>query len=137
MHLHGHDFAILQTSYMPYGQGPIMLNKANPSRRDVVYVPNTGFVVIVFKTENPGNWLIHCHTATYASGGLAMQILERQADANALWPHATSPAIKAAQDLCSAWNSWTYDCTNLWPGLVNGTYPACDNATTVQNDSGI
>lgn len=140
MHLHGHDFAIVQTSTEPYN-GTVTPNLVNPLRRDVVSLPGKGFVVIAFKTDNPGNWLMHCHIAFHAAGGLALQILERQSDANVIWPPGQSPALQEAQRVCGNWNSWSYDCRNQWPGNVNTTecpvYPACLNATELQNDSGI
>jgi len=40
-----------------------------------------GFIVIAFKAKNPGLWLMRCYIADYAEAGLALQILERQADA--------------------------------------------------------
>ena len=77
MHLHGHDFAILQVSTTPY-TGDIKPKTNNPARRDVVLLPKNGFVVIAFKTDNPGTWLMHCHIALHASSGLGLQLMERQ-----------------------------------------------------------
>lgn len=112
----------------------------NPPRRDVVLIPPSGFVVIAFKTDNPGNWLMHCHIAFHASMGLALQVLERQSDANKLWPPG-SPAIKAAEDLCDTWDTFFDDCRNWWPGYdpVTQEYPACDGIRPLvfQDDSGI
>lgn len=92
---------------------------------------------------------MHCHIAFHASAGLALQIMERQADANNRWPPGNSPALAAAQHTCAKWNDWAYDCKNYWPGpktvefVKDGkkkkkiVYPACDNATILQNDSGV
>lgn len=91
----------------------------NPPRRDVVLLPADGFVVIAFKTDNPGNWLMHCHIAFHASWGLAMQILERQKDANSLFPKPDYPAIKEAERVCAKWKEWS------------------TNAAIIQDDSGI
>ena len=70
--------------------------------------------------------------------------MERQADANAIWPPGKSAALTAANRLCAPWNSWAYDCRNYWPGNTNpdggddiGNFPACVNATILQNDSGV
>jgi hypothetical protein len=92
-----------------------------------------GFAVIAFKTDNPGTWLMHCHIAFHASGGLALQILERQADANNLWPWSTSKAIENARELCDSWNTWYGNCTNWWPGDGSG----CVQGAEFQDDSGI
>ncbi|KAH7026696.1 multicopper oxidase-domain-containing protein, partial [Microdochium trichocladiopsis] len=109
IHLHGHDFAILQQAEnqrYPDDPSKLQLNLQNPARRDVVLLPTNGFIVIAFKSDNPGNWLLHCHIAFHASEGLAFQILERQADANALWPHGDSPALAEAERVCGNWDKW-------------------------------
>lgn len=61
IHLHGHDFAILQQSTQKYSPDRLNLTLSNPPRRDVVLLPVDGFVVIAFKSDNPGTWLMHCH----------------------------------------------------------------------------
>jgi len=68
-------------------------------------MPNNGFIIIAFKADNPGSWLLHCHIAEHASKGLALQILERQADAAKMWPPG-SPVIEEAATLCSSWTAW-------------------------------
>jgi FtsP/CotA-like multicopper oxidase with cupredoxin domain len=35
----------------------------NPTRRDTTMLPAWGWVVVAFKTGNPGAWLFHCHVA--------------------------------------------------------------------------
>ncbi|KAK4182965.1 multicopper oxidase-domain-containing protein [Podospora australis] len=125
LHLHGHDFAILQVSNAPCpaldaGDVPLSLRLQNPARRDVVLVPNGGFVVIAFKTDNPGNWLMHCHIAKHAASGLGLQILERREDALKRWPDAnTSHAVSEAERVCKNWRAW-------WPGSFE-----------IQDDSGV
>ena len=126
IHLHGHDFAILQVSKTPYQAGDITktcpgnenFTCINPARRDVVMLPpgNGGYVVIAFKADNPGSWLMHCHIAYHASGGLALQILERLPDAKKNFP-PNGPARRNAQKVCDKWTPW-------WEG-------------NVQDDSGI
>ncbi|KAK3358671.1 multicopper oxidase-domain-containing protein, partial [Lasiosphaeria hispida] len=62
IHLHGHDFAILQQAEnTPYTAANIRPNRLNPPRRDVVLMPTSGFIIIAFKADNPGSWLMHCH----------------------------------------------------------------------------
>lgn len=91
---------------MTYDPANIRVNRLNPPRRDVVLLPTSGFVIIAFKADNPGSWLMHCHIAEHASIGLALQILERQWDAAAFWPLATSHAIEMARTLCKNWTDW-------------------------------
>lgn len=81
MHLHGHDFLILGAS--ADGAGPFtaadksQLRANNPTRRDVTMLPASGWLVLAFKTDNPGGWLFHCHIAWHVSGGLSVDFLER------------------------------------------------------------
>jgi hypothetical protein len=80
---------------------------------------------------------MHCHIARHASEGLAMQILERREDANAIWPFHSSPAIARARALCVNWNKWHNDCTNYWPGGQAGCARNASSAFAFQDDSGI
>jgi len=117
IHLHGHDFAILQQIENATFPAKLNLTLDNPPRRDVVLLPTDGYVVIAFKTDNPGTWLMHCHIAYHASFGLALQIMERQQAAAAIWPSVTrSHALQTAQNGCNNWNEWWGNCTNWWPG---------------------
>lgn len=54
MHLHGHDFWVLGSGYGKFSNTTSQLNLVNPPRRDVVMLPASGWVVIAFKTDNPG-----------------------------------------------------------------------------------
>ncbi|KKZ61340.1 hypothetical protein EMCG_04059 [[Emmonsia] crescens] len=79
IHLHGHDFSILGTGRGDF-PGAERLNFTNPPRRDVIMLPDRGWVAIAFPTDNPGAWLVHCHIAWHAHEGLAVQFLERSSD---------------------------------------------------------
>ena len=120
IHLHGHDFAILTqvtNATLPTDPSKLNLKWDNPPRRDVVLLPTDGYVIIAFKTDNPGSWLMHCHIADHASGGLALQIIERQKDAANIWPSLNaSQALRTATAGCRKWNEWWGNCTNWWPG---------------------
>lgn len=76
IHLHGHDFALLEQSSKPYNASTARPKRDNPPRRDVVLLPRGGYIHIAFKADNPGAWLVHCHIAFHASSGLALQIIE-------------------------------------------------------------
>ncbi|KAM0289640.1 hypothetical protein ACHAO9_005929 [Fusarium lateritium] len=116
IHLHGHDFAILQQEGgQLYDPSKLNLKLDNPPRRDVVLLPRGGFVVIAFKADNPGVWLMHCHIARHASEGLAMQILERQPDANRLFP-VGSPNMVEAERVCREWETWEHTQANFFEG---------------------
>jgi FtsP/CotA-like multicopper oxidase with cupredoxin domain len=85
MHLHGHDFLVLGHSPSPASALTIFsdadkssLSFDNPTRRDVTMLPANGWVVLAFKADNPGNWLMHCHIAWHVSGGLSVDFLEQR-----------------------------------------------------------
>jgi hypothetical protein len=139
IHLHGHDFALLQQAEaQKVDYGNLQLKFDNPPRRDVVLLPRNGFVVIAFKTDNPDAWLLHCHIAKHAAEGLAMQILERQKDADKIWPWGTSKAIAAAKETCKQWDQWHKNCENWWPGGKAGCARKEDDPVfSFQDDSGI
>jgi len=135
IHLHGHDFAILQQIENATFPDKLSLQLKNPPRRDVVLLPTDGYVVIAFKTDNPGTWLVHCHIADHAAAGLAMQILEQQQSARDIWPSVKeSHALQTAQRGCFKWNDWWGNCTNWWPGDGSSCQHGGDEASP---DSGI
>ena len=120
MHLHGHDFVVLGRSpdVQPGSQQRFVFSAAdlsrlrgnNPTRRDVTMLPAKGWVLIAFKSDNPGAWLFHCHIAWHVSGGLSVQYLERP---NELRQRIT-PADRTMHDNnCNAWRA--YWPTNPFP----------------------
>ncbi|KAN0090500.1 multicopper oxidase [Hyaloscypha variabilis] len=83
-HLHGFDFYVI-TSYEGKGGwdyynpftpsrsprgGPFNLH--NPIRKDTVYVPPWGYVVIRFLADNTGIWALHCHILWHQASGMSM-----------------------------------------------------------------
>jgi hypothetical protein len=139
IHLHGHDFAILEQAenkiWDPYNMN---LKLINPPRRDVVLLPSNGYVVIAFKADNPGPWLIHCHIAFHISGGLGMQIMENQPGAFDIWPD-NSRAIAEARRVCRNWNAWYLNKDN-WaykPKSVGGECTEKNIDWCFQDDSGV
>ena len=119
MHLHGHDFWVLGKDTGVYDASTANLTFANAPRRDVVLLPGSGWVVIAFKTDNPGvctavvtlyaccsdskikAWLMHCHIAWYTSEGLAVQVLERESEMVALIDG------DSLNSTCQAWDTYT------------------------------
>ncbi len=94
-------------------------------------MPRNGYIVIAFNADNPGAWLLHCHIAFHISKGLGLLILERQDDANAIWPKGDSDALAEAEIVCKNWESF-YD--NWMPE------PDCrelNKELCFQDDSGI
>ncbi|KAL9101251.1 MAG: hypothetical protein Q9187_009265 [Circinaria calcarea] len=123
IHLHGHDFAILKQSETPYPGPTVNLTLNNPPRRDVALLPAGGYLIIAFKSDNPGSWLLHCHIAWHASSGLALQILERQ-DEVVIEPGS----LKETERVCRNWRSWFADTGNYWKA---------GDVEAFQDDSGI
>jgi hypothetical protein len=82
IHLHGHDFLVLGTGAGKFNAATMMgqLNFNNPIRRDVEQMPGSGWLVMAFKTDNPGCWLMHCHIGWHVAMGLGIQFLERKND---------------------------------------------------------
>ncbi|KAF8241757.1 hypothetical protein K440DRAFT_608195 [Wilcoxina mikolae CBS 423.85] len=104
IHLHGHDFAILAqgTGEWDSLDPKPVLSLNNPARRDVALLPATGYLVIAFKTDNPGIWLMHCHIAWHSSSGFALQIVERQSEIRAT---VTNPDL--IKETCEFWKKFT------------------------------
>lgn len=113
-HLHGHDFVVLgrspdvtpasQTRYVfdSAVDGP-RLRGTNAVRRDVTMLPARGWIVIAFKSNNPGAWLMHCHIAWHVSGGLSVDFLERRDE----FRNQISTADKNAfNQNCAAWRTY-------------------------------
>ncbi|KAI9845232.1 MAG: hypothetical protein M1837_004987 [Sclerophora amabilis] len=125
IHLHGHDFALLAQSSKPYpGRlDKVTLKTKNPPRRDVVLLPMGGYIVIAFKTDNPGVWLLHCHIAWHASSGLAFQVLENKHQIK-INPDTLSDMHRT----CAKWDDWWGDVRNHWNRTTKDEF---------QDDSGI
>ena len=96
IHMHGHGFSVVRVAYPDVdpttgkwtGKNPDIvcegrycaqshwrdgvvpkLNLHDPHVRDVVNVPVQGYVVIRFRTLNPGFWFMHCHIEIHAQEG--------------------------------------------------------------------
>ncbi|MFD1774783.1 multicopper oxidase family protein [Paenibacillus rhizophilus] len=65
MHVHGHFFQVLEKNGIKV-ESAIM--------KDTVMVKPGDKIVIAFKADNPGNWMIHCHELHHAAGGMAQQL---------------------------------------------------------------
>jgi hypothetical protein len=105
IHLHGHDFAIISQGSKRFDPAnPPKFNLENPPRRDVAMLPGNGHLVIAFKTDNPGAWIMHCHIGWHAGSGLALQILEKQDKVLAHIGGAGS--LDQAKKGCNKWDEW-------------------------------
>ena len=109
IHIHGHHFAVVRQGFADYNYGdPIYttsqnpnpdvvcndnlcrngqwaggsmpaLNLHNPPLKDTVISPPSGYVVLRFRSDNPGPWLVHCHVAHHQhQGPMRFLIVEAQ-----------------------------------------------------------
>ncbi|KAG0155954.1 hypothetical protein PDIDSM_3127 [Penicillium digitatum] len=99
IHLHGHDFSILAQGQpgpgKPQWDGSIITQ--NPPRRDTAVLAGSGWLLIAFKTNNPGAWLMHCHIGWHVDEGLALQFIERRDEIRNLVDYAPF------KENCAAW----------------------------------
>ena len=98
MHIHGHSFAVVKVGFpkinltsgriiRPNGDitcsDPLCLdphwtnqrpnlNLDRPPLKDTVVVPALGYVVLRFRSDNPGLWLLHCHAETHLEEGMVL-----------------------------------------------------------------
>ncbi|KAK3322850.1 multicopper oxidase-domain-containing protein [Apodospora peruviana] len=102
IHLHGHDFLTLGIGSGTFNAATMasQLNFNNPIRRDVVQMPGSGWLVIAYKTDNPGCWLMHCHIGWHVSGGLGIQFLERKSEIKSLMK------LDQMEPNCNAWRTY-------------------------------
>ncbi|OJJ51726.1 hypothetical protein ASPZODRAFT_55640 [Penicilliopsis zonata CBS 506.65] len=85
-HLHGTTFYVLSsyrgksgwdyfnpfdTSKPPKGGA---YNVINPLEKDTVYVPPLGYVVLRFRADNEGIWMLHCHVLWHQASGMSMAV---------------------------------------------------------------
>ncbi|KAJ5180151.1 hypothetical protein N7492_003361 [Penicillium capsulatum] len=85
IHLHGHDFVVLAQGSGSYSGAVTSL--AKPPKRDTAMLPENGHLVIGFKTDNPGAWLMHCHIGWHTEEGFAIQFVERYHEIKPLINH--------------------------------------------------
>lgn len=78
------------------------LQLKNPSRRDTVLMPGLGFVVVAWKVENPGAWLMHCHVGWHSAMGFAAQVVEMQDQIGGTWDDGGCEL----KNTCAAWKAW-------------------------------
>ncbi|KAI3395873.1 hypothetical protein diail_810 [Diaporthe ilicicola] len=123
IHLHGHDFLVVgrspdsaPASQTRFAFDASRLNGNNPVRRDVTMLPAAGWLLLAFKTDNPGAWLMHCHIAWHIAGGLGLTFLERLSEYQAGLKQSD---IDVLNKQCKAWNDY-FPKNAPWPQLDSG-----------------
>ncbi len=62
MHFHGHHFKIIERNGQQVDE---------PAWRDTVLMHADERVKIIFKADNPGKWMVHCHMLEHQAAGMA------------------------------------------------------------------
>jgi hypothetical protein len=63
-------------------------------------LPENGYLVIAFKTDNPGAWLMHCHIGWHTEEGFAIQFIERYNEIKPLIEY------KNLHQNCDTWSTY-------------------------------
>ena len=77
----GDDFETLDESFCnnPRFRSPdkvtLSINTTNV-RKDTFNVPSGGYIVVQFRSDNPGYWLLHCHIELHQRWGMALIMRE-------------------------------------------------------------
>jgi FtsP/CotA-like multicopper oxidase with cupredoxin domain len=66
MHLHGQFFQVISKNGIPISGSPII--------KDTLNVRPTETYEVIFKADNPGNWMFHCHELHHASSGMVAEV---------------------------------------------------------------
>ncbi|KAJ5527875.1 hypothetical protein N7513_012034 [Penicillium frequentans] len=98
IHLHGHDFYVMAQGSGTYDGDVTSL--ASPPKRDTAMLPSDGHLVIAFKTDNPGAWLMHCHIGWHTEEGFAIQFVERYNEIKALINYDD------LKENCASWDTY-------------------------------
>ena len=105
MHLHGHDFWVLEEGFGTW-DGTVT-NAKNPIRRDVQFLQKAqdtstpSYTVLQYNLDNPGVWPFHCHVAWHVSAGLYANTVEHPDKIQGL----NIPS--SVSETCQAWGQWT------------------------------
>ncbi|BFZ65330.1 hypothetical protein YB2330_006496 [Saitoella coloradoensis] len=106
IHLHGHDFFVLgQLEDQFEARHVPLLNLTNPMRRDVAMLPAGGSLVLAWKTDNPGAWIMHCHIAWHVGLGFGLQFVELEDEMKSKFTTVTDQDSLWTQN-ANAWSKW-------------------------------
>lgn len=99
----GHDFNVLASGSGTFDTSTSLssLNLSNPPRRDVALLPANGYLVLAFKADNPGAWLMHCHIGWHTEEGFSLQIVERMDEFRSMIDYDT------LNQTCTNWDAFT------------------------------
>ncbi|KAJ5768351.1 hypothetical protein N7533_000934 [Penicillium manginii] len=75
-------------------------------KRDTALLPASGHLVIAFKTDNPGAWLLHCHIGWHLEQGFGVQFVEREDEVRRLFGGEWRELGKSMGERCSRWKGY-------------------------------
>ncbi|OQE27743.1 hypothetical protein PENSTE_c004G08729 [Penicillium steckii] len=117
IHLHDHDFYILAQGMGQLEQS--MINLENPARRDTaLLLGHAGYLLIAWKANSPGLWLMHCHLAFHSAMVFDLQILERREEFNRT--ANLTECNRVCYELASppgAWDHWNQRQSEAFAGV--------------------
>lgn len=107
-HMHGHSVQVVgwgpgryDPSSSPSSSSTTTTwNLANPLRRDTFTVPAESHVVIRFRADNPGIWVMHCHVAWHLEAGMLVSFLERPGDLKSLVSEMDTETRALSESFC-------------------------------------
>ncbi|KAG8167322.1 hypothetical protein KVR01_003011 [Diaporthe batatas] len=109
-HMHGHSVQVVgwgpgrfdpsSSSSPGAGPGTTTWNLQNPLRRDTFTVPAESHVVVRFRADNPGIWVLHCHVAWHLEAGMLVSFLERPGDLKGLLDGMDPGTRERSQSFC-------------------------------------
>ncbi|KAJ5692432.1 hypothetical protein N7462_001855 [Penicillium macrosclerotiorum] len=111
VHLHGHDFLLVAQgtgAYVPPVAGLHYAPGTLP-KRDTALLPAGGHLLLAFRTDNPGVWLLHCHIGWHLEQGFAVSFMEREAEVRTLLKETWSRERSAMGETCRAWEAYWGD----------------------------
>ncbi|KAJ1528150.1 hypothetical protein ONE63_008064 [Megalurothrips usitatus] len=86
-HLHGQVFYVVGMGCAPtsvrnvtayvrdlQSRGRLIRQFVDPPAKDTIAVPNNGYVILRFVTDNPGYWMLHCHFLFHVPIGMVVVI---------------------------------------------------------------
>ncbi|KAJ6117348.1 hypothetical protein N7512_007073 [Penicillium capsulatum] len=118
VHLHGHDFLVVaqgEGSYTPPPHG-IHAAAGTLPKRDTAVLPAQGYLVLAFRTDNPGAWLLHCHIGWHLEQGFALQFVEREVEIRELLRGEWTGDTRAMGANCERWDRYWEQCVMLEDG---------------------
>ncbi|WRX16627.1 Multicopper oxidase [Theobroma cacao] len=99
VHLHGYSFYVVGRGFGNFNpnKDPLKYNLVDPPQETTVGVHKNRWLAIRFRVDNPGVWLLHCHTERHKSWGMSMLFLVK----NGATPQ--SRIFRPPHDLPTCW----------------------------------